>query len=405
MTPQTPAAPVAPVAPEELVTRASALVPAFMARQLQTEADRRVPQISIDECIRAGLYKSQQPARYGGYEHDLDCFAELAAMVASGCGSTGWVFSVSAQHQWLIGMYHPDAQDEIWGDDPTAISASSFSPSGRAIPVEGGYRLTGKWMYCSGILNCGWIILGTRVAETVDGDPIDQGYMLVATGDLDIEDNWHVAGLAGTGSMNASCDDLFVPARRFLRLEDALSGSPPGAAVNTGPLWRIPFYSGVSVCLAAATIGMAMGAYREFVGGTRERVTRGAALSQPVPMAELPTIQIRVGEAASCIDAAQLLVARDCRDIMATMRAGDALTLDQRARNKGNLGFAQRLAIRAIDRMFEASGGGGLFAASPVQRFWRDAHAGGMHISTNRDIVGVIQGRVAMGLPPGTPQL
>ncbi|NQU69462.1 MAG: acyl-CoA dehydrogenase, partial [Rhodospirillales bacterium] len=88
MTPQTPAA---PVTPEELVAQASALVPAFMARQLQTEADRRVPQVSIDDCIRAGLYKSQQPARYGGYEHDLDGFAGLAAMVASGCGSTGWV--------------------------------------------------------------------------------------------------------------------------------------------------------------------------------------------------------------------------------------------------------------------------------------------------------------------------
>jgi resorcinol 4-hydroxylase (FADH2) len=394
-----------PDTPQDLITRAKALTPGFLARQEQTESDRRVSQASIDECISAGLYRSQQPVRYGGLEHDLDDFAELCATVASGCGSTGWVYSVSSQHQWLVGMYDPEAQDEIWGDDPTAIAASSFSPSGRAVPVDGGFRLTGTWMYCSGILNCGWIILGTRIVAGLDGDQIDQGYILVATNDLTIEDNWHVAGLAGTGSMNASCEDLFVPARRFLKVEDALSGNPPGAAVNTGPLWRIPFFSAISVCLASATIGMAMGAYDQFVGETRRRVTRGAALSQPVPMAEIPSIQHRVGEAASCIDAARLMLARDCRDIMATMRAGDSLTLDQRARNKGNLGFAQRLAIRAVDRLFEASGGGGLFAASPVQRFWRDAHAGGMHISINRDIVGGIQGRVAMGMPAGTTQL
>jgi alkylation response protein AidB-like acyl-CoA dehydrogenase len=99
------------------------------------------------------------------------------------------------------------------------------------------------------------------------------------------------------------------------------------------------------------------------------------------------------------------LLARNCRDIMATMRAGDALTLDQRARNRGNVGFAQRLAIRAVDRLFEASGGGGLFEHNRIQRFWRDAHAGGMHIGVNWDVGGGVQGRVAMGLPPGTPQI
>ena len=108
-------------------------------------------------------------------------------------------------------------------------------------------------------------------------------------------------------------------------------------------------------------------------------------------MAEIPSIQRRVGEAASCIDAARLLLARNCRDIMATMRAGERLTMDQRARNRGNFGFAQRLAIRAVDRLFEASGGGGLFETSRIQRFWRDAHAAGMHIAVNWDVGAGVQ--------------
>lgn len=393
-----------PPTAENLVARARELVPGFLERQESTEADRRVPAISIDECKQAGLYKILQPERHGGFEHGMDVFARVASEVASGCGSTGWVFSVTGQHQWLIGMYPPEGQDEIWGDDPMAIAASSFSPSGMAVIADGGYRLSGTWMFCSGITNSEWIILGTRVAPSTDAEPTDQGYILVATADLELEDNWHVVGLAGTGSMNATCRDLFVPARRFLRLEDALSGSPPGAAVNPGPLWRIPFYSGVSVCLAAATIGMAEGAYREFVGATRERVTRGAALSQPVPMAEIPTIQLRIGEAASCIDAAGLMLDRDCRDIMATVGGGEPLGLGQRARNKGDLGFAKRLALQAVDRLFEAGGGGILFSDGKVQRFWRDAHAGAMHISTNWDMVGALRGRVELGLEAGTVQ-
>ena len=115
----------------------------------------------------------------------------------------------------------------------------------------------------------------------------------------------------------------------------------------------------ISISLCAPILGMAQGAYDEFVGATRERVTRGAALSQPVPMAELPSIQHRVGEAASCIDAARLLVDRDCRDIMATINGGGFLTEMQRARNKGDLGFAAQLSLQAVDRIFEASGGGG----------------------------------------------
>ncbi len=392
------------VPPHELVARARALAPGFRERQDETEAARAVPQISIEECARADLFRVLQPRRYGGFEHGLDAFVPMAAAVASGCGSTGWVYSVAAQHQWLVGLYPPEGQDELWADDPTALVASSFAPTGVAVPVEGGYRLTGRWMYCSGIENCEWIMLGARIAPSLDADPVDQGYILAPTSAFDLEDDWHVVGLAGTGSKTAVCADLFVPGPRFLHLEDALSGTPPGAAVNPGPLFRIPFYAAVSVCLSAAVIGMAQGAYDEFVTATRERVTRGAALSKPMPMAQLPTIQLRIGEAAACIDAARLLLERDCRDIMAAMAAGEAMPERMRARNKGDLGFVMNLATRGVDRLFESGGGGALFRQTRLQRFWRDAHAGAMHVSTKWDIVGALYGRVELGLPPEMTQ-
>ncbi|MEK9662340.1 MAG: flavin-dependent monooxygenase, partial [Alphaproteobacteria bacterium] len=319
------------------------------------------------------------------------------------CGSTGWVFAVTSKYHIFLGMFPAEAQEEVWGENPDAVAAASFTPTGVATPVVGGYRLSGEWMYCSGVDNCQWIIVGVTLPEA--GEGLDgKGFALVRVAETDFADNWHVVGLAGTGSKNVRCDDVFVPQHRFLAMADTVSGAPPGSAVNAAPLYSIPLFSMVSISLCTAVTGMAQGAYDAFVGATRERVTRGAAVSKPVAMAEIPTIQLRVGEAAASIDAARLLVRRDCADIMATIGAGRALSVAQRARNKGDLGFAARLAVGAVDRLFEAGGGGALFSDGRVQRFWRDAHAGAMHISMSWDAVGALYGRVELGLPPGPAQ-
>lgn len=389
---------------EELIANARALAPILREAQSATEANRRVSEDIFEQILDAGLYKVLLPKRYGGCEFGLNDFVDVAFEVARGCGATGWVFSITAKYHAFLGMFPPETQEEVWGDDRRAVTAASFTPAGTAVPVDGGYRLTGKWMFCSGVDNCGWMIVGT-IVPPADGDGAGvKGYALAPTSDFSMDDNWHVVGLAGTGSKNVFCEDLFIAEHHFLTIDDTISGNPPGAAVNKAPLYSLPLFSMISISLCAPILGMAQGAYDEFVGATRERVTRGAALSQPVPMAELPSIQHRVGEAASCIDAARLLVDRDCRDIMATINGGGFLTEMQRARNKGDLGFAAQLSLQAVDRIFEASGGGGLFNAGRLQRYWRDIHAGSSHISMNWDAVGALHGRISLGLPSGPAQ-
>ena len=393
--------------PDELIANAQALAPMLREAQESTEANRRVSEDVFEQILDAGLYRTLLPKRYGGCEYGLNNFVDVAFEVARGCGATGWVFSITGKYHAFLGMFPAQAQEEVWGDDRRAVTAASFTPAGTAVPVDGGYRLTGKWMYCSGVDNCSWMIVGTIVPPadgSESGGPGVKGYALAPTSDYDMDDNWHVVGLAGTGSKNVFCEDLFIPEHRFLTIDDTMGGNPPGAEVNKAPLYSLPLFSMISISLCAPIMGMAQGAYDEFVGATRERVTRGAALSQPVPMAELPSIQHRVGEAASCIDAARLLVDRDCKDIMATIEAGQSLTEQQRARNKGDLGFAAQLSLQAVDRIFEASGGGGLFNAGRLQRYWRDIHAGSSHISMNWDAVGALHGRISLGLPSGPAQ-
>lgn len=387
-----------------LVAAAAALKPVLRERQRATEEGRRVSDNSIADIRSAGLYRVVQPARYGGLETDFETLVGCASEIGAGCGSTAWVYSTAAIHQWQIGMFHDHAQRDVWGDDPSAIAASSYSPGGTATVCEGGYHLRGRWLYCSGVLNAQWMILGVLIAAGDGDEPHTQGYVLVPRSDYQVVDNWDVMGLVGTGSSDVLIDEAFVPAHRMLTIDEALSGQPPGAQVNTGGMWKVPFFAAVTICLCAPAIGMAQGALETYIEQIGRRQTRGAALSQPQPMAMFPTIQARVGEAAAAIDGAKSLVLADCAALLATMATNRSLTERERARNKGDLGYAVKLARRAADMLFESVGGAGLSNDGLIQRYWRDLHAASKHISLNWDMCSTLYGRVILGLPAGTAQ-
>lgn len=381
--------------PDELVARAHAIVPSLRARQDHAERTRQIPQANIDELIDAGLYRVLQPKRYGGLEHGLDTFVRLGVEVASGCGSTGWVFTTGAQHQWQIGMYPVQAQEDVWGANPRALAASSYAPTGLAVMTDGGYRASGRWSFCSGVDVAQWMILGIQISRSKDAKPHEGGYILVPKSDFTIDDTWRVLGLRATGSKDVILNDVFVPAHRMLTIAQALSGNPPGAEVNKGDLTKIPFFAAISICLCAALLGMGRGAVNEFIGAFRDRKTASGVTQ---------TFEVRAGEAAASVDAAIALVLKDCEAIMQTIAAGRPLAEPQRARNKGDLGFAARLVARASDLLFELAGQAGLANHPYFHRMWRDIQAGTKHISTNFDMTMSLYGRVALGLPAGTAQ-
>ena len=392
------------ITPDELVARARALVPGLRERQRETEQRGMVMPEAIESFHAAGLYRVLQPRHYGGFEYGLDTFVRVAIEIASGCGSTGWVFSTGLQHQWQIGMYPPEAQADVWKDNPTALAASSYAPTGIAVAEKDGYRASGKWSFCSGVDICQWMILGIRIAPAKGADPTGIGFILVPKEDYRVEKNWDVLGLIGTGSNDVVLDDVYIPAHRMLTHEQAQSGNPPGAVINDGDLFKIPFFAAISDCLCAAILGMAQGVLEDYLDDVKGRQTRGAAVGVSRNVADFMTIQMRVGEASASIDAAQQLVLRDCREIMDTIAAGRELTEAQRARNKGDLGFAVRLCVRAADLLFESAGGMGLYGHNRVQRSWRDIHSAAKHISMNWDAVGSLYGRIQLGLPAGPAQ-
>lgn len=368
---------------------------------LRIEADRRVPQELIEQFREAGLYRVLQPRLFGGYEAGFEAFAGIVSRIARGDGSAGWVFSVCAVHQWLIGLFPEEAQADVWGNRRDAFAAGSYAPSGKAIVVDGGYRMTGAWGFASGCDTSDWLLLGSIFPSGKEGDPPFAGFFLVPASDYRIDpDSWQVAGLAGTGSRTVYLDDVFVPAHRVLSFAAGTSGVAPGVAVNTNPLYRIPFMACVPTCLVAPTLGMAEGAYDLYLEATGNRSTRGAVAGGNSRMIEFATIQMRVAEAAASIDAARTILMRDIAETQGIAASGQDISLDVRLRNRRTHAFAVRLLVQAVDALFYGSGGNALDLNRPLQRFWRDIHAAGVHISTNWDAVSTMYGQHVLGLEP-----
>ena len=381
----------------DLLARAGAIAAVARERARQTEIDRRVGDDIIGRMRQADLFRLMQPRAYGGFEYGFEVFAPIVATIASGCGSTGWVYALLASHQWLIACFSQAAQDEVW-QDPTALVAGTYAPVARAVATDGGYRLSGVGSFCSGCDNAQWQLLGGMIPQP--NGAVTPGFFLLRSSDCIIEDNWHTMGLAGTGSKNIVARDAFVPAHRTLAFSELADATAPGMRANPNPLYRQSFLAVLPIAIVSPVLGMAEGALADFLAMAGVRTTRGAVAGGNRRMAELTTVQLRAAEASALIDAAQLLMFRDLAEAFETAARGDAISMDLRLRNRRDQAFCVRLLVAAIDALFLAAGGQGLFLEQPLQRAWRDAHAAASHISLNWDSTGSMYGQFMLGLEP-----
>ncbi|WP_332811302.1 acyl-CoA dehydrogenase family protein [Sphingomonas sp.] len=375
-----------------------AILPAIAARAADTERNRRVPDESIAELRQAGLFKLTQPLEYGGYEQDFDLLNELIMEISAACASTGWVCGVLTCHQWMLATCEAQAQQDIWGSDPEALLCGSYAPAATAQVVEGGYRLTGRWSFASGCDNAQWAFCAAIMPQG-EGRAPRAGFLLVPQSDYRIDDDWHVIGLAGTGSKTLVLDDVFVPAHRVLFFDEATAGRTPGARhYRRNPIYTIPMLPNVSSCIVSPAIGAAQGALDHYVAMVGTRTTRGAVAGGASKMAEFPTIQIRVAEAAASVDAAREILLRDLRRRAAIARTGRLATVEERIESRRGQAFAVKLSLAAIEALNSSTGGRGLNVDNPIQRAWRDVNAVGRHFSFNWDAVGSMYGQMVLGL-------
>lgn len=384
---------------DSLLSRAQELVPRLRERAQAAELARRVPDETVRELRAAQLFNVQKPKLFGGYELGLVEFVELVALLGRGCGSTAWVYGVTAERAWLLAKFPARAQHDVWDNDPDALITSSITPDGKAIPVEGGYRVTGHWRFVSGIDIADWAVFCTWLpAADGAGAPVAT-YVVVPVSDCEIVDTWHVAGLAATGSRDAKLTDVFVPAHRLAPTAKLRDGGGPGTDLHKAPLFRLPLIAINPYAILAPALGMAEGALEQYMEAARSRnLVRGKGT-----LAQQQVVQLRVAEAACEIEAARALIMQDCRDAMATVERGAPVSIEQRIHWRRNQGYATKLLTSAIDRLFAASGGRGIYLDHYMQRSFRDMHAAASHLGLSWDVTGIMWGQHAMGLPVDNP--
>ena len=373
-----------PAPPAELLARASALAPALRERAAEAEELRRLPDASFDALMATGLYRIAVPIRFGGLDVDYALALDVAEELARACPATGWCYGLWAAHAWLIGYWPLLAQEEVFIGDPDTLAASSLNTGkSTCVPVDGGYRLSGRWEFSSGCDFSDWVMLGVQGIG-------ERNWALVPKADFQIVDTWFVSGLRGSGSKDIVVDDALVPSHRVLDVATAGDGDWTGWDLHEQTRYRAPIPALLGWDLVAPMIGIARGMIDEFIA--RLTGTTGAGRT-----AESEAVHIRLSHACAEVDAARALMHRDVREILDRAAAGEGYSALDRARYRRDRAYAIQLCLQSANRIFDISGAHALFDSVALQRYHRDAHAVAHRDTLLMDFGGQDFGRLALG--------
>ncbi len=386
---------------DDMIARARDIAPGLRERAAETERLRHIHPDTIDELRRTRLMRIVQPARVGGLELDLGLFVDIGEVIGAACASTAWVWANYAIHDWMLAMFPPEGQDAVWDEDADAIIGSALIyPAGRARKVDGGWRLDGRWPFSSGIHASDWALLGALAPGEGDAAPTPL-MLMVRRADIELIDTWHVAGLTGTGSDDVAVHDLFVPGERAFDPRDARGDVTPGSAVNPGALYRQGILALFPHVIAGPILGMARGAFDDYVGTMRTKT----ATYNKSRIADHVAIHLRVAEAGAGIDSARRALAECFAESHRLAEAGETPSDGVKARWRRDAAHATRLSVAAVEVLYAAAGGGANYLSNPLQRHHRDIHAASGHIGVSWDINAAEFGRTALGLPLDNPNV
>jgi 3-hydroxy-9,10-secoandrosta-1,3,5(10)-triene-9,17-dione monooxygenase len=380
---------------EEAMRRARELVPTLAERAQKCE-DARVLLPENEKLLHeAGLFRYHQPKRFGGMELGFVAQTDIVSELARGCPSTAWNVGNLGCHHWILGYYEPETQHEVWDANPDALIASSIAlAAGRGKKVAGGYEVSGRWPFSSGVDNCGWNMLAVTVYGDDGKTPVDWRLCMVPRADYRIIDTWYAMGMIGTGSKDIEVKEVFVPERRALALTQCRGGlEHPGAKLNNGPLYRIPLVAAAGHPLSATALGAAEGAVGHVVNVFSKRIGTytGAKVS------DFQAVQIKIARARGLVDGARYLMRESANAFHSFAERNAVPDLETKLRLRMHNTMAVMHSREAVETLWSCYGANAIYTRDPLQRFLRDTQAINQHFSFNFDIAGAAYGTVAMG--------
>ena len=268
---------------------------------------------------------------------------------------------------------NPQAAQDLWGEDPTALYSSSYAPFGKVEQVEGGYNLSGRWEWSSGSNHCSWVMLGGMLLS--EEAPPEQIAMLVPAADYQVIDNWHVAGLKGTGSNDILVEHAFIPEHRTHKL------AAPSQDTFGSPIYRLPFGNIFGLCLCAVTQGIAEAALSNYTSYLRERIHK----YDGKPMATDPFQQRRLSDVAAEVKANRQRFHSVFQRLEAALGNAPGVPVEVQIQETWETQVIAHHNADLVTTLMRASGGGAQRLDHPMQRYFRDINAGIAHAFLNAD--------------------
>ena len=376
------------VTKEGLFERVTALRPAIAARAVASEQQRRPHDDTVRELIDSGIMQTLVPKRFGGHELGLDALTGIVRALSSACMSTGWVTAFYLGHNWMLTKFPEQVQREVWADRPYALIPIQPSPTVRIKPVTGGYEISGRSNFSSGIMHADWVIIAKA------GSP-DARAFVVPIADVKVEDVWHMSGMAGTGSNDVIVDQLFVPEHRSLPTAALFNSTD---SIHNNPLYAIPLLPFIYCEVMGVYCGGLDAATAAYQTLMQNKIM---AVSGDV-LAHKQAVHIHLGEAHARAHAAGALLdhlVADTKDLMARR----AFTLSTRLALKMRAGYLSDLCRESVNTLMSRAGSRSFNIEAPIQRFFRDLNMLATHAFIEPESAYEMYGRHTLGLEPNYP--
>lgn len=353
------------------------------------DRDRRLPEPVFDALVQADLFRLWMPKALGGPELSPLDFMDVVEAAAALDGSVGWIVGNGAGMSRSAG-YLPEETARRWFVEPRTFVASATGAVGAAVPVQGGYRVTGRWPFGSGIHHATRVMgLCSVAAANDEAAPTTICCYLAAT-DVSITDTWHVSGLRGTGSCDFGAQDVFVPLAHTHVLLDHRAPQP-------GLLYRMPPLSVFAWTVAVVPLGIARSAITSFAALASRKVRAGTTL----PLGERETVHADVGRAEATLRAARAFLVEAINELMICTDVGGERLVSARVLFRVACAHAAESALQVVDRLAAAAGAAAIFETCALERQVRDVHAAVKHVAMSPNSY-VVAGRLGLGLEPGT---
>lgn len=384
-----------PATAEQVLVLVTELVPTLRALARETEQLRRMHPANLRALTHAGVFKLTMPADVGGYEADDYIVTEVLTEIARGCPSTGWICAIMLCIASYPALLSDEVADEIYATPNVRITAT-LAPTGRATPVEHGYRITGEWQWNTGGIDSDWIGL-TCLTDTEFGPaPL---FCLLPASQVQHQDTWHAAGMAGTATNGLTVTDVFVPASYTMPNQLLRSGSHPAKRrYGNNPYFNRPFIMWSAFLSAPTLLGTARGAMDVF---TKVLPTRGPiAHTEWINARAAPLLHHQLARAQFSLEIAEMYMDR-MRALLQGIWARETSELE-RIQTRAWLGQVVAHARDCVNQLFEASSASQVTLDADIQRYFRDANVLHQHGFLQPNTSNELYGRVLAGLEPNT---